>query len=112
MGKSLGKIVTERFGKLIMELGGNNAMVVTPSADMELAIRAIIFSAVCTRVQRCTSIRRVIAHDSIYDELTKQLKTYYKNIRLGNPLHDDVLIGPIINEEIFVKMQNVLNECR
>ena len=112
MGKSLGKIVTERFGKLIMELGGNNAMVVTPSADMELAIRAIIFSAVGTCGQRCTSLRRVIAHDSIYDELTKQLKTYYKNIRLGNPLHDDVLIGPIINEEIFVKMQNVLNECR
>ena len=112
MGKSLGKIVTERFGKLIMELGGNNAMVVTPSADMELAIRAIIFSAVGTSGQRCTSLRRVIAHDSIYDELTKQLKTYYKNIKLGNPLHDDVLIGPIINEEIFVKMQNVLNECR
>ena len=112
MGKSLGKIITERFGKLIMELGGNNAMIVTPSADMELAIRAIIFSAVGTSGQRCTSLRRVIAHDSIYDKLTKQLKTYYKNIRLGNPLHDDVLIGPIINEEIFVKMQNVLNECK
>ena len=112
MGKNLGKIVTERFGKLIMELGGNNAMIVAPSADMKLVIRAIIFSAVGTCGQRCTTLRRVIAHDSIYDELTKQLKTHYKKIIIGNPLKEDVLVGPIINEEIFLKMQNVLNECK
>ena len=108
MGKNLGKIVTERFGKLIMELGGNNAMIVAPSADMKLVIRAIIFSAVGTCGQRCTTLRRVIAHDSIYDELTKQLKTHYKKIIIGNPLKEDVLVGPIINEEIFLKMQRIV----
>jgi aldehyde dehydrogenase (NAD+) len=112
MGKNLGRMVTERFGKLIMELGGNNAMIVTPSANMKLATRAIIFSAVGTSGQRCTTLRRVIAHNSIYDDLTEQLKIHYKNIRLGNPLKDDVLIGPIINEEIFQKMTDVLNECK
>ena len=112
MGKNLGKIVTERFGKLIMELGGNNAMVVTPSANIKLALRAIVFSAVGTSGQRCTTLRRVIAHDSIYPELVKQLKIHYNNIRLGNPLKNDVLIGPIINEDIFKKMQNVLDECK
>ena len=112
MGKNLGKIVTERFGKLIMELGGNNAMIITPSADLKLATRAIIFSAVGTCGQRCTTLRRVIAHNSIFDELTKQLKTYYKTIRLGNPLEENVLVGPIINNESFLKMQNMLNECK
>jgi len=112
MGKNLGRMVTERFGKLIMELGGNNAMIVTPSANMKLVTRAIIFSAVGTSGQRCTTLRRVIAHNSIYDNLTEQLKTYYKNIRIGNPLNDDILVGPIINEEIFQKMTDVLNECR
>ena len=112
MGKNLGGMVTKRFGKLIMELGGNNAMVVTPSADMKLTTRAIIFSAVGTSGQRCTTLRRVIAHNSIYDNLSEQLKTYYKNIRIGNPLKEDILVGPIINEEIFQKMTEVLNECR
>jgi len=112
MGRNLGRMVTERFGKLIMELGGNNAMIVTPSANMKLTTRAIIFSAVGTSGQRCTTLRRVIAHNSIYDKLSEQLKAYYKNIRIGNPLKDNILVGPIINEEIFQKMTDVLNECR
>lgn len=112
MGRTLGKHVTERFGKLIMELGGNNAMIVTPSADMKLALRAIIFSAVGTCGQRCTTLRRLIIHNSIYSELTSKLKKYYKTIKIGNPLEDDVLIGPIINEESFNQMQDVLQECR
>ncbi len=110
MGRMLGKHVTERFGKLIMELGGNNAMIVTPSADLKLAIRAIVFSAVGTCGQRCTTLRRVIVHDSIYDELAS--KKYYKTIKLGNPLEDSALIGPMISEEFFNQMQNVLQECK
>ena len=112
MGKTLGPQVTERFGKLIMELGGNNAMIVTPSADIELATRAIIFSAVGTCGQRCTTLRRVIVHDSIYNELASKLKKYYKTIKLGNPLEDDVLTGPMISEESFNQMQDVLQECK
>jgi aldehyde dehydrogenase (NAD+) len=112
MGKTLGKYVTERFGKLIMELGGNNAMILTPSADLKLAVRAIIFSAVGTCGQRCTTLRRVIVHNSIYDELASKLKKYYKTIKFGNPLADDVLIGPMINEESFNQMQNVLEKCK
>lgn len=112
MGKTLGKYVTERFGKLIMELGGNNAMIVTPSADMKLVLRAIIFSAVGTCGQRCTTLRRVIVHNSVYDELTSKLKKYYKTIKIGNPLEDGILIGPIINEESLNQMQDVLQECK
>ena len=112
MGKALGKHVTERFGKLIMELGGNNAMIVTPSADMKLVLKAIIFSAVGTCGQRCTTLRRLIIHNSIYRELASQLKKYYKTIKIGNPLDDDILIGPIISEESFNQMQDVLQECR
>ena len=112
MGKALGKHVTERFGKLIMELGGNNAMIVTPSADMRLVLKAIVFSAVGTCGQRCTTLRRLIVHNSIYDEVASQLKKYYKTIKIGNPLEDDVLIGPIISEESFNQMQDVLQECR
>ena len=112
MGRTLSKYVTERFGKLIMELGGNNAMIVTPSADLKLAIRAIIFSAVGTCGQRCTTLRRVIVHNSIYNELASKLKKYYKTIKLGNPLEDDVLTGPMISEESFNQMQDVLQECK
>ena len=112
MGKILGKYVTQRFGKLIMELGGNNAMIVTPSADLKLVIRGIIFSAVGTCGQRCTTLRTVIIHNSIYDDLASKLKKYYKTIKLGNPLDDDVLIGPMINEESFNQMQNVLEKCK
>ena len=112
MGKALGKHVTERFGKLIMELGGNNAMIVTPSADMKLVLRAIIFSAVGTCGQRCTTLRRLIVHNSIYSELVSKLKKYYETIKIGNPLEDDVLIGPIISEDSFNQMQDVLQECR
>ena len=112
MGKALGKHVTERFGKLIMELGGNNAMIVTPSADMRLVLRAIIFSAVGTCGQRCTTLRRVIIHTSIYSKFASELKKYYKTIKIGNPLEKDVLIGPIISEDAFNQMQDVLQECR
>jgi len=112
MGKNLGPKVTKRFGKLIMELGGNNAMIVTPSADIELATRAIIFSSVGTCGQRCTTLRRVIVHNSIIKKLISNLKKYYTTIKIGNPLDEDVLIGPLINEDSFNKMQDVLETCK
>ena len=112
MGKTLGPQVTKRFGKLIMELGGNNAMIVTPSADIELATRAIIFSSVGTCGQRCTTLRRVIVHNSIIKKLISNLKKYYKTIKIGNPLAQGVLIGPLINEDSFNKMQDVLEICK
>ena len=87
-------------------------MVVTQSADMKLAIRAMVVSAVGTCVQRCTTLRRVIAHNSIYSELASKLKKYYKTIKLGNPLEDGVLIGPMISEESFNQMQSVLQKCK
>lgn len=112
MGKILGPKVTKRFGKLIMELGGNNAMIVTPSADIELAIRSIIFSSVGTSGQRCTSLRRIIVHKSILEGLVLKIKKYYETIRIGNPLEKQILMGPLINEESFTEMQNVLEKCK
>ena len=112
MGKTLGPQVTERFGKLIMELGGNNAMIITPSADIELATRAIIFSAVGTCGQRCTTLRRVIVHNSILEKLISNLHKYYETIKIGNPLENGVLVGPLINENSFNKMQDVLTTCK
>lgn len=112
MGKTLGPKVTERFGKLIMELGGNNATIITPSADIELATKAIIFSAVGTCGQRCTTLRRVIVHNSILEKLVSNLQKCYKTIKIGNPLEDGVLVGPLINEDSFNKMQDVLTTCK
>ena len=111
MGQALGKKVTERFGRVLMELGGNNAMIVTPNADMKLALRAILFSAVGTAGQRCTTLRRVIVHSSIYEQLVKYLKKFYGKITVGNPLDDGVLVGPLISEEAFDKMCDTMLKC-
>jgi aldehyde dehydrogenase (NAD+) len=111
MGQALGKNVTERFGRVLMELGGNNAMIVTPNADMKLAIRAILFSAVGTAGQRCTTLRRVIAHRSIYEQLAKYLKKYYAKITIGNPLDEGVLVGPLVSEQAYDSMKATIDEC-
>ncbi|MCB1809130.1 MAG: aldehyde dehydrogenase family protein, partial [Candidatus Competibacteraceae bacterium] len=88
MGKAVSVAVASRLGRCILELGGNNAMIVAPSADLELAQRAIVFSAVGTAGQRCTSLRRLIVHESIYDELVPKLVNIYAGLPLGNPLDD------------------------
>ncbi len=112
MGTKVGTKVAERFGRCILELGGNNAMIVAPSADMEMAVRAIVFSAVGTCGQRCTSLRRVIAHESIYDQLVAKLKPAYSNIPIGDPLIESSLVGPLINQRSFDAMQDALSIAR
>jgi aldehyde dehydrogenase (NAD+) len=97
MGRAVGPRVAARFGRVLLELGGNNAMIVTPSADLDLAVRAILFSAVGTAGQRCTSLRRLIVHDSVRDKLLPRLKRAYASVRIGNPLEPGTLVGPLID---------------
>jgi aldehyde dehydrogenase (NAD+) len=111
MGRRVAPVVAERFGRSILELGGNNAMVVAPTADLDLAVRAIVFSAVGTAGQRCTSLRRIIVHESIYDNLLKFIKKIYAKLSVGNPLDESVLVGPLIDREAFEQMQNALTRA-
>ncbi|MCW2529496.1 MAG: Aldehyde dehydrogenase [Pseudonocardiales bacterium] len=101
MGKAVAPRVAGRFGRLLLELGGNNAAVVTPSADLDLTVRGIVFSAAGTAGQRCTSLRRVIAHSSIADELTAKIKAAYETLPIGSPLGDGTLVGPLIDEAAY-----------
>ncbi|WP_437342699.1 L-piperidine-6-carboxylate dehydrogenase [Ruegeria arenilitoris] len=97
MGRAVAPIVAQRFGKCILELGGNNAMIVGPSADLEMAVRAIVFSAVGTAGQRCTSLRRLIVHNSIRADLVARLKKAYAGLPIGDPLTDGTLVGPLVD---------------
>ncbi|NIP42457.1 MAG: aldehyde dehydrogenase family protein [candidate division Zixibacteria bacterium] len=97
IGRHIGAEVTKRFGKTILELGGNNAVIVTPHAEMELAAKAILFGAVGTAGQRCTSTRRVIVEKSRKEELIKTLKDYYGRVTIGNPLDQSNLMGPLVD---------------
>ncbi len=112
MGRSVAQIVAARLGRSLLELGGNNACIVTPSADQELAVRGIVFSAVGTCGQRCTSLRRLLVHESIAEPLVARLKTAYASLRVGNPLDEHSLIGPLINRSALDQMQEALDEAR
>ena len=112
MGQAVGPVVAERFGRSILELGGNNAMIVTPSADLDMALRAILFSAVGTAGQRCTTLRRLIVHKDIKDALIEKVKAAYGSISIGNPLDDGTLIGPLIDKGSFDAMQNALTRAK
>lgn len=112
MGKKVGPMVAQRFGKSILELGGNNAVIVTPSADVSLALRGIVFGAVGTAGQRCTTTRRAIIYESILENFRSQLFNAYKNISIGNPLDENKLVGPLINENAFLAMQEALKKAR
>ncbi len=112
MGRRVGPLVAARFGRSILELGGNNAMIVCPSADLELAVRAIVFSAVGTCGQRCTSLRRLIVHADIYDTLVAKLKAAYASIPKGDPLAEGTLIGPLIDGQAFEGMEYALAAAR
>ena len=101
MGRAVAPVVASRFGRLILELGGNNAAIVAPSADLELAVRGIAFSAVGTAGQRCTSLRRLIVHQSIRDELVDRLAKAYSSVPIGDPLADGTLVGPLIDTAAF-----------
>ena len=97
MGKKVGAVVAERMGKSLLELGGNNAIIVTPSANLEMALRAIVFGAVGTAGQRCTTTRRLILHSSVYETIKNKLVDIYKHIKVGHPLNQDNLVGPLID---------------
>jgi len=110
MGRALGPRVARRFGRVLLELGGNNAMIVTPSADLDLAERAILFAAAGTAGQRCTSLRRLIVHESVGDELVERLRALFSRIKVGDPRDGDTLVGPLIDEAAFESMLSVLGE--
>lgn len=101
MGRIVGPKVAERFGRSILELGGNNAIIVAPSADLDLAFQGILFGAVGTCGQRCTSTRRIFVHDDVYDQIVPRLKKGYQGLSLGNPLDEKTLVGPLIDEQSF-----------
>ena len=111
MGRSVGPRVAQRFGRVLLELGGNNATIVAPSADLELATRAILFSAAGTAGQRCTTLRRLIVHESIADELVRRVKALFANVKVGDPRHPDTLVGPLIDEAAFDGMAQVLGNA-
>jgi aldehyde dehydrogenase (NAD+) len=112
MGRELAPVVAARFGKSILELGGNNAMIVTPSAKLDLAQRAITFSAVGTAGQRCTSLRRLFVHESVYDTLVPALKKIYAGLPIGSPLEQGTLVGPLIDKAAFDGMQRALDAAK
>ncbi|HMC14560.1 MAG TPA: aldehyde dehydrogenase family protein [Albitalea sp.] len=112
MGREVGRVVAERFGRAILELGGNNAMIVAPSADLDLAVRAITFSAVGTAGQRCTTLRRLIVHRSLHDALVARLQNIYASVPVGDPFADGTLVGPLIDGAAFDGMQSALAQAR
>ncbi|MDE2427761.1 MAG: aldehyde dehydrogenase family protein [Burkholderiales bacterium] len=108
MGRQVAEACAKRLTRTILELGGNNAMIVAPSADLEMAVRGITFSAVGTAGQRCTTLRRLFVHDSIYDTLVPRLKKIYAGLPVGNPLEKTTLVGPLIDAASFDAMQSAL----
>ncbi|MDX1939283.1 MAG: aldehyde dehydrogenase family protein [Saprospiraceae bacterium] len=106
MGKIVGTEVAKRLGKTILELGGNNAIIITPSANMDVVLTGALFGAVGTAGQRCTSTRRLIIHESIYDEVKNKLTKAYAQLRIGNPLDEKIHVGPLIDKDA---VQNYLN---
>jgi aldehyde dehydrogenase (NAD+) len=112
MGRDVSRRVAQRFGRCILELSGNNAAIVTPAADLDLAVRAILFAAVGTTGQRCTTLRRAIAHSEIADELVDRLKKAYDHVPIGNPLDEGVLLGPLIDQRAYAAMESALQQAR
>ena len=112
MGRVVGERLARRFGRAILELGGNNASIVTPSADLDLTLRAVAFAAMGTAGQRCTSLRRLIVHESVYDALIPKLKAVYARISVGDPARSDALVGPLIDGAAFEAMQMALAAAR
>ncbi|ATQ69544.1 MULTISPECIES: L-piperidine-6-carboxylate dehydrogenase [Methylosinus] len=112
MGRAVGPRLAQRFARSILELGGNNAAIVCPSASLDLAVRAIAFSAMGTAGQRCTSLRRLIAHDSVYDQLLPRLHSAYRTVAVGDPREGKHLVGPLIDEDSYRRMRDALAEAR
>jgi aldehyde dehydrogenase (NAD+) len=112
MGRAVGETVARRMGKSLLELGGNNGIIVAPSADLNLVVPAILFGAVGTAGQRCTTTRRVFVHESIREELTKRLVSAYKQVPIGNPTDPKTLMGPLIDSRAVEQMQKALKQIQ
>jgi aldehyde dehydrogenase (NAD+) len=110
MGRVVGPRVAQRFGRVLLELGGNNAMIVAPSADLELASRAILFSAAGTAGQRCTTLRRLIVHENVADQLVARVRELFAQAKVGDPRDPGTLIGPLIDEGAFNAMKVVVGD--
>jgi aldehyde dehydrogenase (NAD+) len=112
MGKAVSQTVAARLGRSLLELGGNNALILTPSADLDLAVRAITFAAAGTAGQRCTTLRRLIAHKSVRGEILRRLKAVYSKLKIGDPRNDGVLVGPLIDEAASKSMAHALAQAK
>ena len=112
MGRAVAPRLAQRFARSILELGGNNAAIVSPSADLDLAVRAIAFAAMGTAGQRCTSLRRLIVHKSVYADLVARLKRVYRSVAIGDPRDAGVLVGPLIGRDSFDAMQAALADAK
>ena len=112
MGREVGPKVAARFGRSLLELGGNNAAIVSPTANLDLTLRGVAFSAMGTAGQRCTTLRRLFLHDSIYDAFLPRLKAAYASVKVGNPLEQGVLVGPLIDRGALEAMQKALEDAR
>ncbi len=111
MGRAIAPILAQRFARAILELGGNNGAIVCPSANLELTLRAVAFAAMGTAGQRCTSLRRLFVHESIYERFLPRLKQAYASVKVGNPLEPDTLVGPLIGKSALDAMQDALDEA-
>lgn len=112
MGRTVAPRVAARFGRTLLELGGNNGMVVAPSADLALAERAIVFSAVGTAGQRCTTLRRLFVHETVYDDIVPRLRQVWAGVPVGNPVDEGILVGPLIDSAAVEAMQAALERAR
>ncbi|MDX5437791.1 MAG: aldehyde dehydrogenase family protein [Pontibacter sp.] len=112
MGKKVGEAVGARLGKSLLELGGNNAIILTENADLEMALRAIVFGAVGTCGQRCTSTRRLIIHENIYEQVKERLLKVYPNLPIGHPLDSTTLVGPLIDKDAVAAFSNALEKVQ
>jgi aldehyde dehydrogenase (NAD+) len=112
MGKIVGPKLAARFARAILELGGNNAAIVAPSADLDITLRGVAFAAMGTAGQRCTTLRRLIVHESIYDAFVPKLRAVYGSVKVGDPREAGVLVGPLVDKLAFDGMEKALNEAK
>ncbi|HEV7254437.1 MAG TPA: aldehyde dehydrogenase family protein [Mesorhizobium sp.] len=112
MGRAVAPKLAARFARAILELGGNNGGIVTPTADLDMALRAVAFGAMGTAGQRCTTLRRLFVHDSIYDQFVPRLKQAYASVKVGDPLEESALVGPLIDRGAFENMAKALEEAK
>ena len=112
MGKSVGQVVGERLGKSLLELGGNNAVILTPDADLKMVIPALVFGAVGTTGQRCTSTRRLITHESIYENVKQAMISAYKQLKIGNPLDESNHVGPLIDKDAVEMYEKAIESAK